>query len=110
MLTWQAQRVVGGGGPLQQPLMYVYLDSVEFTPAVVPPQPTFAAWSTAWAVGGNVVSVAGAVSASARSTPLMCIAVLRAVELTQSCDAARYAIEVPPAFVSVFGLLAGDLG
>jgi hypothetical protein len=33
--------------------MYVYLDSVEFTPTTIPPKATFSAWSTAWAVGAQ---------------------------------------------------------
>lgn len=52
LLMWSPIRAVAFSPP-QHPLLYVYLDSVEFTPSIIPPQPTFAAWTTAWAVGAQ---------------------------------------------------------
>jgi hypothetical protein len=52
VLTWSPLRVVAFSPP-QYPLLHLYLDSVEFTPTIIPPKATFAAWTTAWAVGAQ---------------------------------------------------------
>jgi hypothetical protein len=47
-VSWEALRLVGLGPTA--PLFYSYLDGVQFTPTTIPPQPTFAAWTSAWGV------------------------------------------------------------
>jgi len=47
-VAWEAWRLVGTGPTA--PVFYAYLDGVQFTPSTIPPQPTFAAWTSAWGV------------------------------------------------------------
>lgn len=47
-VSWEAWRLIGLGPTA--PVFYSFLDGVQFTPSTIPPQPTFAAWQTAWGV------------------------------------------------------------
>lgn len=61
-ISWSANRIYRGGDssgsppPFSIPLLRSYVDQVSFTPSIVPPQSTFAAWQVAWNVAGQPAS------------------------------------------------------